>query len=276
MKNMNKKIGTAASALLLMGLLLADSKYNFKITEQTLSFDNLPAAFDGLHIVHLSDLHGSAFGKDNSRLVKAVKELAPDMIVMTGDMADNADNLDVFDTLLESISAVAPCYYVSGNHEWGGLCIPQVREVLEKHSVKYLSNEYLPIYRGGEKIILAGVEDPFGEADMIKPDELVEKLRAEYPETFSLLLAHRNYWVAEYPQLPVDLVLCGHAHGGVVRLPVIGGLFNVKHTLFADYEIGVYESGRFKMLVSRGLGNTLPVPRLFNRPELLSIKLSRS
>ena len=276
MKNMNKKLAAAASALLLTGLLLADSKYNLKITEQSLYFDKLPAAFDGLRIVQLSDLHGSQFGKDNAKLAWAVKELEPDIIVMTGDMADNKDNIDVFEGLLQKISGIAPCYYVSGNHEWGGLCMPQIQELLEKYSVTYLSNEYMPIYVNGEKIILAGVDDPFGRADMIQPDELAEKLREEYPDDFVLLLAHRNNWVEEYCSLPVDLILCGHAHGGLVRLPLLGGMVSTKHRLIASYEKGIYHGENFVMNVSCGLGNSVSVPRFLNRPELVSIELYKS
>ena len=276
MKNLNKKKLAAASALLLTGLLLADSKYNLKITEQRLTFDKLPAAFDGLHIVQLSDLHGAQFGKDNKRLAEAVKELEPDIIVMTGDMADNKDNIGVFDALLQRICSVAPCYYVSGNHEWGGRCMPEIKQMLEKYGVRHLADEYIPIYRNGEKIIIAGVEDPMGRADAIKPDEVAEKLRADYPDEFALLLGHRNHWVEEYFSLPVDLILCGHAHGGLVRLPLLGGMINVKHSFIAQHEKGIYHGENFVMNVSCGLGNSVSIPRFLNRPELVSLKLYKS
>ena len=88
-----------------------------------------------------------------------------------------------------------------------------------------------------------------------------------------LWLGHRNFWVKKYPELPVDLILSGHAHGGVIRLPGIGGLLNNSHSFGAEYEAGVYAGERFKMVVSRGLGNSVPVPRLFNRPELVTVVL---
>ena len=116
-------------------------------------------------------------------------------------------------------------------------------------------------------------EDPNGYADMIKPDALAEKLREEYPEDFVLWLGHRNYWAEKYPDLPVDLILSGHAHGGIVRLPGIGGLLTVNHSLGAEYESGVYQGETFKMVVSRGLGNSIPVPRFLNRPEVVKIIL---
>lgn len=271
----SKRIVLAASALLLTGVIL-DSRYNIEITEYSLASERLPASFENFHIVQLSDLHGEHFGKNNEELIEIVKELRPDLIAITGDMADNMKNIHVFEQLLKGIQDIAPIYYVSGNHEQGGGIAPQMKELVKNHGAQYLGNEYMPIYRNGERIIIAGVDDPMGRADMIKPDKLVENLRQEYPQDYTLLLGHRNYWVREYPGLPVELILSGHAHGGVVRLPFIGGLFNVKHSLFADYEIGLYEGEQFIMCVSRGLGNSVPVPRMFNRPEIISIKLKQS
>ena len=271
----SKTIALAASALILTGLIL-DSKYNIEVTEYELSSDKLPAAFEDFHIVQLSDLHGQQFGRDNKELCRIIGELQPDIIAVTGDMVDNMKNIHAFENLLRGIQGIAPIYYVSGNHEQGGRIASQVKALVESYGAEYLENEYMPIYRNGEKIIVAGVEDPMGRADMIRPDKFVEKLRREYPEDYTLLLGHRNYWVRMYPELPVELILSGHAHGGIVRLPFIGGLFNVSHSLFADYEIGLYEGEQFSMCVSRGLGNSVPVPRMFNRPAIISIKLKQS
>ncbi len=278
MMNMNTKFKRTAvlSALLLTGLICLDSKYNLKVTGHTLTFEKLPDAFENYHIVQLSDLHGAVFGKDNAKLVQALAELRPDMIAITGDMVGAEDELAAFESLLKGIVSIAPVYYVSGNHEWGSGCMEKVEELLKEYGVEYLSNEYMPIYRGGEKIILAGVDDPMGRADMIKPDELIEKLRAEYPEEFTLLLGHRNTWVEKYPRLPVQLILCGHAHGGIIRLPVIGGLISAKHKLIAEFEKGLYSGEEFVMNVSCGLGNSVFIPRMLNRPEIVSIHLKQS
>ena len=271
-----KKIAVAASALLITGLLMLDSRYNIGVTEYKLNSEKLPAAFEDFHIVQLSDLHGEQFGKNNEKLCRMIKELQPDIIAITGDMVDNMKNIHIFENLLRGIKDIAPIYYVSGNHEQGGRVAQQVKELVESYGAEYLENEYMPIYRNGEQIIIAGVEDPMGRADMIRPNRFAEKLRQEYPDDYVLLLGHRNYWVRMYPELPVELILSGHAHGGIVRLPFIGGLFNVSHSLFADYEIGLYSGERFTMCVSRRLGNSVPVPRMFNRPEIVSIKLKQS
>ena len=272
-----KKTLLCAAALLLAAAVCIsiDSKYNLELTEYTLGFERLPANFEGFKIVQLSDLHGMSFGKDNSRLVKLVAEQEPDIIVLTGDMAENEKQLRALESLMRGISDVAPVYYVSGNHEFSYKYIDEVRALMEKWGAESLENEYKQIFRGGEAIVIAGVDDPNGRADMIKPDALAARIRGEYPEDFVLWLGHRNYWVERYPGLPVDLVLISHAHGGIVRLPFIGGLFSTAHGLMATYEKGLYEGDEFIMAVSRGLGNSVPAPRFLNRPEIVSIILEK-
>ena len=102
---------------------------------------------------------------------------------------------------------------------------------------------------------------------------LAEKLRNEYPEEFVLWLYHRNDTILNYPKLPVELVLSGHAHGGIIRLPGLGGLLDVRASFGAEYENGVYTLGDLTLLVSRGLGNSVMIPRFLNRPELPIITL---
>ena len=264
----------AALALAMTGTgLVLDSRCGLQVTEYHLYFDSLPAQFEGYCIVQLSDLHGSTFGRENSRLAALVREQQPDLIAMTGDFVEDESQLDATRGLLNGISGCAPIYWVNGNHEWVKGVLPALRELLDSCGVVRLENGYLPLSRGVAQIVVAGAEDPNGYADMIKPDALAEQLRQEYPGEFVLWLGHRNYWVERYPSLPVDLILSGHAHGGIVRLPGIGGLLNVNHSFGAEYESGVYQGERFQMLVSRGLGNSIPVPRFLNRPELVKIIL---
>ena len=123
------------------------------------------------------------------------------------------------------------------------------------------------------QVVLAGVEDPNSWADLEPPEEFIGRLRAEFPDDYVVLLGHRNYWMEKYPELPVQLILCGHAHGGIVRIPGIGGLLGTDRTLFPDYEAGKYDNGRYTMIVSRGIGNSVALPRAFNRPEIVSIIL---
>jgi len=256
--------------LLVLVVLTADSNLRIVTREYKLSFAELPAGFDGFRIVQLSDLHGVEFGKDNARLLRAVTEAAPDMIVLTGDLADAKTDLTKTERLLEALTAMAPVYYVSGNHEWSSNLLEQLGGLFRRYGIRYLRNEYLPLEVNGDRIILAGVEDPNGWKDMEKPDELADRLRKEYPADFVLLLGHRNDWLEKYPQLPVELIFCGHAHGGIIRLPGLGGVLGTGFALFPEHTKGVYSGETYQLLVSGGLGNsTIPIPRLLNNPELV-------
>ena len=275
-----KKPGRALRRALLLVLtaaaLSADSRWHLQLTEYSLRFRTLPPALDGYRIVLLSDLHGARFGSENRRLAEAVLAQQPDLIALTGDFAESLEQLDATDELLRQLQGAAPIAWVSGNHDWAGGALPALRRLLDQYGVLRMENRYFHLPWNGARLILAGVEDPNGPADMIRPDELATKLRSEYPEDFVLWLAHRNNWLRDDPDLPVDLILCGHAHGGVIRLPFVGGLIGTDRRLGADYESGVYHGERFLMLVSRGLGSSSPIPRLFNRPEIAVITLHSS
>ena len=256
-----------------IGVLLADSRLRIVTTEYELTYPELPAAFDGFRIVQLSDLHGAVFGKENARLLKKVASAAPDMIALTGDLADQETDMAVIDTLLIGLSEIAPVYYVSGNHEWSEHLLDALELLFEKYGVTYLRNEGMSLSRGGSEIVLAGVEDPNGLRSQPKPDAVIAGLRARTPEAFLILLGHRNDFAEKYPELPVDLIFCGHAHGGIVRLPGLGGLLGTGGTFFPDNTAGVYRSGTYRLVISRGLGSSLPVPRFLNNPEIVAVTL---
>ena len=268
------------TALLVFALLLVlvagsvlDSRYHLQLTEYTLFFPKLPESFDGCKVVQLSDLHGMRFGAENRRLVELVRQQEPDIIVLTGDIAGKDGALDNVEPLLSGIEGLAPTYYVNGNHEWADGCVEEIEALMKSHGVTCLSNEIELLYRGKDSIAIVGAEDPNGRADMIKPWGLSLRLGELYSDHFSLWLAHRNDYIQMYSDIGTDLILCGHGHGGIVRLPFVGGLLNVNRSFGAEYESGVYSTPHFQMVVSRGLGNSIPVPRLFNRPELVAVTL---
>ena len=268
------------TALLVFALLLVlaagsvlDSRYHLQLTEYTLFFPKLPESFDGCKVVQLSDLHGMRFGAENRRLVELVRQQEPDIIVLTGDIAGKDGALDNVEPLLSGIEGLAPTYYVNGNHEWADGCVEEIEALMKRHGVTCLSNEIELLYRGEDSIAIVGAEDPNGRADMIKPWGLSLRLGELYSDHFSLWLAHRNDYIQMYSDIGTDLILCGHGHGGIVRLPFVGGLLNVNRSFGAEYESGVYSTPHFQMVVSRGLGNSIPVPRLFNRPELVAVTL---
>lgn len=254
--------------------LIKDSREDLKISRYEVNSKKLPESFDGFKIVQLSDLHGAEFGEDGMGLVEKVKELEPDIIALTGDFVTDEGDLAAVKKLAGRLTELCPVYFVSGNHEFGSGLAVKVRNILERAGVKYLSNEYLTISRGEDEILLGGVEDPLAYADMLSPDELAQKMNDAAPDAFKILLGHRNYWMTEYPELPVDLIFCGHAHGGLIRIPGVGGLIGTDRRLFPDFDAGEYNNGRYTLIVSRGLGNSVPIPRIFNRPEIVCVELS--
>lgn len=272
-KKKAKLLLVPASIVAVCAAILLDSSLRLVTTEYDIYSARLPAAFEGFRIVQLSDLHGREFGENNSRLVQAVKAAAPDIIVLTGDYIEGLGELPSVEVLAEQLVQLAPTYFVSGNHDWGSRQVPALRQLLADCGVTYLSNECVTLTRGESQIVLAGVEDPNGYADMKTPEELVSELRAAYPDDFIALLGHRNYWVEKYPYLDVDLIFSGHGHGGMVRLPFIGGVFGTSMDLFPDYVDGTHRSGTYTMVVSRGLAGNAMVPRFLNNPEVVAVTL---
>ena len=268
---------TAAAVFMIIALvcltgvfLIRDSAENLELTRYTAENAGLPESFAGFKIVQLSDFHGAEFVDDIVTLVKAEK---PDIIALTGDFITDGGDLPAVRELAQRLTDICDVYFVSGNHDFASGKIDELSDILKACGVKYLRNEYVVLERRGERIVLAGVEDPNSWADLEPPEEFIGRLRAEYPDDYVVLLGHRNYWMEKYPELPVQLILCGHAHGGIVRIPGIGGLLGTDRTLFPDYEAGKYDNGRYTMIVSRGIGNSVALPRFFNRPEIVGVVL---
>lgn len=257
----------------LMTAALLDSRFRLVTDRFAVTDPDLPAAFDGFRIVQLSDLHEREFGTDNARLVAAVAAEKPDLIALTGDFIDSGDGIAVTLTLAEQLLELAPVYFVSGNHDWASGEMETLRKQLEAIGVMVLDNKWERLERDGEAIVLCGAEDPNGYADSPRPDAVVETVRAAEPEAFLLLLGHRNYWLDEYPALDADLILCGHGHGGVIRLPGVGGLLGSGGVWMPAYTAGLYTGTSYRMLVSRGLGGGMQLPRLFNNPQVVSVTL---
>ena len=228
----------------------------------------LPAGWDGGRLVVLSDLHGKRFGRQNSRLLEAVRKAGPDVICLCGDMMDEWSGTEYLRPLLEGLVEIAPVYYVTGNHEWAAGVVRELEPLLEQCGVTVLSNEYVMLERNGDRIALLGAEDSNGYADQKTVQELADQVRQEQGEVYEILLSHRNNHYEQYAQARVDLTLAGHAHGGLIRLPGTDGLVGPKRELFPQYTAGLYDLSYGQMVVSRGLGNQFPCFRLLNRPDV--------
>ena len=255
-----------------------DSNYRLQTDFYTAEFENLPEGFDGCRIVQLTDLHGARFGDDNADLLAAVAAAQPDYIFLTGDMLDRFREtpqgyaVDLCAALME----IAPTYLVTGNHEWALGSVRELKAAVAETGAVVLSNEFVTLERDGDVIVLAGIDDPNGFADQKTPEELAEELYEAYDDPFWILLAHRNNrFLTQYSLLGADLVMSGHAHGGLIRLPFTDGLVGVERDLFPSYTAGFYEENGSTLLVSRGLGNSGRTFRLFNRPEIVVLTLTR-
>lgn len=263
------------TALLAAGFLLWGN-CSLQTTETALVSPALPPAFDGLRIVELADLHGRVFGRGSRRLLAAVRRAEPDLICIDGDLFDEYTDLAMLPPLLRGLCAISPVYYVTGNHEWR---VPGLRGILAQMracGVTVLQDDWRVLRRGEDALIVAGTDDPCGPAERKTPAELIADIRAEAGEAaFLLLLAHRNDQLPQWSALGVQAVLAGHCHGGVVRLPFVGGLFGTDRRLFPAWDAGLYRQGETALYVSRGLGYTNVHFRLFNRPEVAVIVLRR-
>ena len=257
-------LAAAFSAFLLwQNNLLRVEKYSFVSS-------HLPDGWSGGRIAVVSDLHGKEFGPDNEKLLRALAEARPDIIAITGDLCDRRSGLGFVPDFLHSLTAIAPTCYVTGNHEWAAGVVPQLQEMLADAGVVYLNDTCHIWQRSGDSIVLAGVDDPNGYADQPTPQDVADLV----PQgAFWILLAHRNNEYPTYGTLGADLILSGHAHGGLVRLPGTDGLFGPGAQWMPQWTNGFYTDYPSPLFVSRGLGNSVPIPRIFDRPQLAIITL---
>ena len=262
--------------LILIAALIAwaaiDSR-NIDVTRFTVS--GAPEAFSGFKIVQISDLHNAEFGTDNQKLIDILKSEAPDAIVITGDLIDaRRTNTEIAESFARRCMEIADCYYVPGNHEARlGDTYDAFESALIADGVNVLRNGSVRIRKEMDAIRIIGVDDPaFAKAsDAIT--NLDAALEALSSDDFTILLAHRPELIDEYSKWGIDLVLSGHAHGGQIRLPGIGGLYAPGQGFFPRYTSGNYTVGDTEMIVSHGIGNSAFPLRVNDRPEVVIVTL---
>lgn len=241
-------------------------------TEYTIESERLPKSFDGFRIVQVSDLHDATFGEGQQRLVEKIREAEPDAVFLTGDLIDSRrynlqNSLDAVQKLVE----FADVYYVLGNHEVAVNEVDEIYMALERLGVHILPNQSLEIERDGERLAIIGIEDPLMGREV--GEMLDEAMVGLDEDAYKILLSHRPEEFEEYVEHRLDVVFTGHAHGGQVRLPFIGGLVAPGQGWLPAYSSGMHEESGTRMLISRGLGNSLVKQRLFNPPELIVVEL---
>ena len=239
------------------------------LSSEEIEVASAPDGFAGYRIVLISDLHAKEFGAGNEKLIQYVKDLHPDLIAIVGDILHEKSQLAMIPAVASGLAGVAPTYYVTGNHEWASGRMPEMRQLLEETGVTYLSNTFVPLERNGDTITLAGIDDPNGYAGQKSPDEVAGEVKEAAGDGFWLLMAHRNnLFDGEYCRLGADLVLSGHGHGGIWRLPFTDGLLGAGGQLLPSFTNGFYrctDGHEAQVFVTRGLGG---IPRLFNHPQV--------
>ena len=271
----------AVVATILLGLIIWTAWGNtaLELNHYTISSDRLPEAFDGYRIAHVSDLHNTEMGKDNEKLLDMLQEADPDIIAITGDIIDSRNtDIDVALQFTKDAMEIAPCYYVTGNHEARVSEYDELKEGMIELGVVVLEDGRIELEQSGETITLLGVKDPsfqtdylFGDSETVMQSKLQEIVNEE--DSYTILLSHRPELFEVYTESKVDLVLSGHAHGGQFRLPFVGGLVAPNQGLFPKYDAGLYTEENTNMIVSRGIGNSILPFRFNNRPEVILIDL---
>lgn len=280
---MNKK---AKRIILLIATLVGSSIFLYlqnnliSITEVKITSNKIPSSFKGFKILQISDLHNKKFRDNQETLIQKVKSINPNIIAITGDLIDSKSyDPEVSMELIRELVKKYPVYFVTGNHEkWSGKYNDLEKE-LKQHHVTVLRNEHVSIQIGGQDIHILGIDDPEfvtgnrDEGNVVK-DEIIKAKFEMQPDTYNVLLSHRPEFLTEYADEQIDLVLSGHAHGGQIRLPFIGGLVAPNQGVLPTYTAGLYEKQNTSMVVSRGLGNSIIPQRIFNRPELVVVQLN--
>lgn len=244
--------------------------------------ENLPIAFDGFRIVQISDVHDAEIGPHNQKLVAAVEEASPDIIVITGDLIDSKrTDIQRAISLASQIAEIAPTYYINGNHE-ALLCDADYIQLitgLEASNIIIMEDSAVELNRDNDTIRLIGLRD-IGFISESSVDGKIQRMHESLTQligndnSFNIALSHRPELIDSYAAAGPDLVLCGHAHGGQFRIPFIGGIIAPGQGLFPEYDSGLYQRKSTAMVVSRGIGNSVVPFRINNRPEIVVIELS--
>ena len=270
----------AAAVLSLLGWALVWGNTALVTANVLVCSNGIPEAFDAYKIVQISDLHDAQIGENNEKLIAMTAETEPDCIVLTGDFVDSSRfHPERSLSVAESLVKIAPVYYVSGNHE---AILPDedyqaLTDGLRGLGVCVLEDESAELTRGGQSIRLIGLTDIGFHPGTLeeKKDALRTALSALLPEDeFSVTLAHRPELMDVYTECGAPLVLSGHAHGGQIRLPGIGGLIAPGQGLFPKYTEGKYEENGTTLVVSRGIGNSVLPLRVNDRPQIVVVQLA--
>jgi len=261
-----------------------------KITSYVIDDKRIPKAFDGFVIVHLTDLHNTTFGNDNEKLLEKVRNLSPDIIVVTGDMLVGRKNANVTiaANVLNELTKIAPTYFSMGNHElrisryldtYGNMWDSFLKQLLPE--VNLLFDKKAVVSRKDSHINLFGVTLNTKLYTRLKDIRMPKKHLSKRfgtcnDEEYNIFLAHNPEYFKDYAAWGANLTFAGHVHGGIVRIPFLGGVISPKLKLFPEYDKGLFEHSNKYMVLSGGLGNHTFKIRINNLPEIVKVTLRHS
>ncbi len=261
--------------LTLVGVIIYDS--NRFVVEKYIVRNKLIS--QNVSFVFISDLHNKVYGENNQKLILKIKELKPDFILLGGDIvtARPGKSLKIAFSLVKELLSIAPVYYAMGNHEYRMRLYPEVYgsmyddyvKLLDGIGIKFLDNESMDDF--GITITGLSLErEYYRRFCTVKMEEdYISSLIGKKKDSFQILLAHNPDYFKDYCAYGSELILSGHIHGGMVRLPLLGGVVSPRVVLFPKYDGGVYKDGSSTMILSRGLGmHTIPIR--FNNPGEIS------
>ncbi|MCA1010766.1 metallophosphoesterase [Halobacillus halophilus] len=273
---MKIRLGFLALMILLGAASIGKAIYDtnvFKVNHVNLESSELPAG-EELEVLQITDLHNKVFGDDNEKLIRTAEELNPDLIVITGDLVDHSTKQfqQVFD-LSEKLKAIQKdVYYVSGNHEWENEKTEELFQGLRERNVTMLDNTHVTYQREDTKIHIAGVADSSTDHENIK-----QAFAGIDNNAYTIFLSHSPNIVTKYDDIPADLILSGHTHGGQVRFPFIGAVVAPDQGLFPDLTKGVYQVDAGSTLyIDSGLGTSIAPVRFWNQSQMTLLTLSGS
>lgn len=275
------KYGIIRLITLIINILLIASLIYFStvigVTHYIIRSDRIPKEFNGYKILQISDFHTGSFYGGVEALIEEVRKEDPDIIVLTGDMVDdNKINMIPLKKLVVQLVNIAPVYSVSGNHDvWYG-DFKEYQKSINNLGVNLMDNRKVILQRGNSSINLYGIGDPESWNYTTASYYLKKKIKELKPDMgYNILLFHRANMFDIIKGNGFQLVLSGHMHGGQMQIPFIGGLISphLDRRWFPKYTDGKWTSQATTLIVSRGLGNNAPVPRVLNPPEVVVITL---
>lgn len=243
-------------------------QYDLGVTEYAVTDEKITAP---IKIALIADLHNHEYGEDNSELLSLIREGKPDMIAVVGDIVyKKSDDTSVMERFFSDLKEIAPTYCCLGNHELGLIAHGiDIKGIAKKTGVIVLDNETVSIEVNGNQIAVGGMtyNPDYGTPTL----EYLEGF-ASLPE-YKLLLCHYPEYQWQFMKKDIDIAMCGHFHGGLIRVPGKGGLFAPTQGFFPDYTEGVHDFDGRIMVVSRGLGSSSFVPRVNNPAELVFVTI---